>query len=100
VRVEHERRTLLVRGGGALPYQLSYGARRLAPDYDFARVPAGALGLAHATPATLGSEERAATPRDATRPRDFHWLLDLALAVSAIAVAAVGVVVLRRRTAA
>jgi hypothetical protein len=96
VRVEHERRTLLVRGG-ALPYRLTYGARRLAPDYDVARVPAGALGLAHATRAALGPEHRLA-PHAAGGPRDFHWLLDVALAAAAVAVAAVGVVVIRRRT--
>jgi hypothetical protein len=97
---------LLVAGGATLPYTLRYGSPRLhAPDYDFARLPLKALGIAKATPASLGRETRTAVMPRVERPaplsstRSYHWLVVACLALAAIAIAAAGFVVVRRKVA-
>jgi hypothetical protein len=97
--VEHEPTPLLVRADGDGPYTLHYGAARSAPDYDFARLPASALGLPHA--ATLGPERLATPPKPPhakATPPSYHWLVILGLVLAALVVAGVGVVVLRGKT--
>jgi hypothetical protein len=98
VRVLRAPITLLVAGGGALPYTVRYGVARLhAPDYDFARLPLKALGAGHASVARLGSERRIAVP---ARPekRSYHWAVLAGLALAAVVIGACGFVVVRRKT--
>src|SRR5207245_2158612 len=99
IRVLHRPARLLVAGGFPKPYTLRYGAPRLhAPVYDFARLPVRALGLAHASDATLGGERVLAHPAPRS-PRAYGWLAVAALALAAVAVGVAGFVVLRRKTA-
>jgi hypothetical protein len=95
-------RALLLEGGHPPPYAVYYGGSRAnAPDYDFARLPAGALGTEGAAHGRLGSEREnpAFEP-----PPDTHsfaarnpGLVTGALALAALALSAVGLLALRRR---
>jgi hypothetical protein len=101
VRVTHVRRRLLVRGDGDAPYTLRYGSREGAPQYDFARLPLHATGLAHARAATLGPEHRLPQPVKVIRvQRSYRGLVLAALALVAVATGIAGLAVMRRRTSA
>lgn len=98
-------RALLVEGGRPRPYTLLYGNRREhAPSYDFARLPARALGLDRAVGARLGAERpnRAYEPPPDTRsfaarhPR----IVQAALVLAAVGLGAVGLLALRKRASA
>jgi hypothetical protein len=94
-------RTILV-DGGRRPLRLVYGGRaHAAPQYDFARLPRSALGLARLERGTLGPEQTLHSFRPAPDTRSFAakhgWLVNGALALAALVVAAGGLVALRRR---
>jgi hypothetical protein len=98
VRVTHLRRRLLVRGDGDAPYTLRYGSRESAPEYDFARLPLRATGLAHARAAALGAERALPQPRVGHRShRSYRGLVLAALALVAVATGLAGFAVMRRR---
>jgi hypothetical protein len=88
-------RTVLVAPGFDPPYRVFYGAPLPAPEYDFAEQPPPS---GEPQRATLGPERRAAPPRDT---RSFvernGWLVQAALALAAVVVAAVGIAVFRRK---
>jgi hypothetical protein len=94
-------RALLLEGGHP-PYTAYYGNSRAdAPNYDFARLPTSALGVERAVHGRLGPERKnpAFEPPPDTRsfaarnPR----LITGALALAALALGAVGLLVLRKR---
>jgi hypothetical protein len=95
-------RALLLEGGHPSPYTAHYGSSRAnAPNYDFARLPASALGVKRAVLGRLGSERENPAfepPRDtrsftARNPE----LVTAALALAALALGAVGLLALRKR---
>jgi hypothetical protein len=91
---------LLAEGGHPGPYRVYYGSGTLAaPSYDFARLPRAALGLSHA--GSLGAEALNPAFLAAPDTRSFaakhNWLVNGALALAALVVAAGGLVALRRR---
>jgi hypothetical protein len=93
----------MVEGGQRGTYTVYYGdSRASAPDYDFARLPTGALGTEHAVRGQLGPEREntAFEPPPDTRSLAARnpWLVTGALALAALALGAVGLLVLRRRT--
>jgi hypothetical protein len=95
------RRTLVVSDGFRPPFRLLYGdARARPPVYDFERLPRQALG-AVAT-ASLAPEQRNAAYEPPEDTRSFAArhprVIQGALALAAVVVAAVGFVTLRRRT--
>jgi uncharacterized protein DUF3999 len=95
-------RPLLVEGGHPRPLQVLYGGRsREAPDYDFARLPRGVLGLARLRRGALGQETLNAGFEPAPDTRSFvkrhPVLVDAALALAAAVLAAGGFLALRRR---
>lgn len=104
VTAEARPRPLLLAGGYEPPFRLLYGAASLsAPAYDFQRLPAAATGFERAREGTLGPEsanDRFEPPGDT---RSFFerndGLVEVALVVAAIVVAAGGLLALRRRTA-
>lgn len=104
VRVLADPPTLYVAGGSPAPYRLLYGSRSRAlgaPDYDLARAPRSALGLGRAVVGHLGKEQ-ALTPAETAAPAKslldrFPWLIEAALALVAVAFAAAGFVVMRRK---
>jgi hypothetical protein len=96
-------RTLLLQEGFRPPYRLYYGDPGLRPpEYDFAALPRGELDLGSARPGRLGAER----PNPAYEPppdtRSFAErhpaVLQGALVLAALAVAAGGLLALRRRT--
>lgn len=94
-------RAIVLEGGHPLPYTAYYGdPRATAPSYDFARLPASALGLGAATSAQLGPERNTPTYEPPPDTRSFTArnpaILTAALALAALAVGAVGLLVLRR----
>lgn len=94
-------RALMIEGGQPPPYTVYYGdSRASAPDYDFARLPTGALGTEHAH-GRLGPERvnPAFEPPPDTRSLAARnpWLVTGALALAALALGAVGLLALRRR---
>jgi hypothetical protein len=96
-------RALLLEGGHPRPYTLYYGNRsESAPSYDFARLPAGALELKRLLPGRLGAERENAVYEAPPDTRSFTarhpGLVTAALALSALALGAVGLVVLRNRS--
>lgn len=98
VRAFDVSRAVLVEGGHPRPYRLYYGNERLgAPSYDFARLPVRTT----ARSATLGGEQANAAFRPPGDTRSFaakhNWLVNGALALAALVVAAGGLVALRRR---
>ncbi len=95
-------RALLLEGGHPPPYTVYYGSSRAdAPSYDFARLPTSALGVERAVPGRLGSEREnpAFEPPPDTRSLAARnpGLVTGALALAALAVGAVGLLVLRKR---
>jgi hypothetical protein len=105
VRTLAQPRTLYVKGGSPGPYRILYGSRSRAlraPDYDLARLPRSALGLGNAAPGRLGAErmlQASAVSVPAKSLLDsYPWLIELALAIVAIALGAAGFVVLRSKT--
>jgi hypothetical protein len=91
-------RALVLEGGHPLPYRLLYGVPGLhAPNYEFARIPfaasqmtvTGVLGAEGPNPAF---EE----PGEAFGER-YRWLVQVALALAALVVAAAGFLAFRRR---
>jgi len=99
VEVRARPRPLLVEGGHRGPLTLYYGGRVRAPDYDYARLPGGALALPPATPGTLGPERRNAAYR-LVDTRSFvqrhRSLVTIALAAAAAALIATTALALRR----
>ena len=102
VRALARERPLLLAEGFTPPYRLFYGAPGLAaPAYDFARLPASAIGLDRARDADLGGEilNEAFEPPADTRtffeknPNVVNGLLVLAALVAAVG----GFLALRRR---
>lgn len=95
-------RALLLEGGHPPPYVVYYGSPRAnAPDYDFARLPAGALGAERAARRRLGSERENPAFEPPPDTRSFTArnpeLVTGALALAALALGAVGLLVLRKR---
>lgn len=96
-------RALMVEGEQPPPYTVYYGdSRASAPDYDFARLPTGALGTEHAAHGRLGPERvnPVFEPPPDTRSLAARspWLVTGALALAALALGAVGLLALRKRT--
>ena len=89
---------LVFQSGRPLPYRIVYGSPGLqAPNYEFARIPF-APTRATAT-GTLGTEQlnpAFALPSESFGERH-RWLVQVALALAALAVAAAGLLAFRRR---
>lgn len=105
VRVEAARRSraVLVGGGHPGPLQLLYGNRGLgAPDYDFAQLPSGSLGLERVVRGRLGPERANESFEPTSDTRSFAArhpsLIQGALALTAFLLLAGGFLALRRRT--
>lgn len=102
VRALADRQTLYVKGGLSTAYRILYGARSrtiAAPDYDLARVPRSALRLDQAVRGRLGAERalaEASTPAKSLLDR-YPWLIEVALALVAIAFGAAGFFVFRSK---
>jgi hypothetical protein len=96
-------RPLLLAEGFDPPYTLLYGSARISPPaYDFERLPPAATGFERAKEGELGPE---AANDDFEPPADTRtfferndWLVEAALVLAALAVAAAGLLALRRRT--
>jgi hypothetical protein len=93
---------LLLEGGHPPPFTVYYGSSPAsAPDYDFARLPAGALGVGRAVKGRLGPEREnpAFVPPPDTRSfaARNQGLVTGALALAALALGAVGLLALRGR---
>lgn len=96
-------RPLLLEGGHPPPYAVYYGsARANAPSYDFARLPTGPLGVERAVRGRLGSERENPAFEPPPDTRSFATrnpgLVTGALALAALALGAVGLLALRKRT--
>ncbi len=103
VTAEARPRPLLVAEGYRPPFRLLYGSATVpAPQYDFARLPAAATGFARAQEGLLGTEranEGFEAPADVRTFFERHGdLVEIALVLAALVVAAAGVLALRRRT--
>lgn len=95
-------RPLLLEGGHPPPYAVYYGSSRASsPSYDFARLPASAVGVERAVRGRLGSERENPTFETPPDTRPFATrnpgLVTGALALAALALGAVGLLVLRKR---
>lgn len=95
-------RALLLEGGHPPPYAVYYGSSRAnAPDYDFARLPASALGIERTAHGRLGPERENPVFESPPDTRSFTArnpeLVTGALALAALALGAVGLLVLRKR---
>ncbi len=95
-------RALLLEGGHPSPYTVYSGSSNVsAPDYDFARLPISALGIAHAVPGRLGPERENPSFEPPPDRRSFAarnpGLVTAALALAALALGAVGLLALRKR---
>jgi hypothetical protein len=93
---------LLLEGGHPPPYTVYYGSPRAnAPSYDFARLPTSALGIEGAARGRLGPERENQAFEPPPDTRSFGernpGLVTGALALAALAVGAVGLLVLRKR---
>jgi len=105
VTPEAQARPLLLAEGYRPPFRLLYGGATFpAPAYDFAQLPPAATGFERAREATLGSEranELYEAPVTADTRSFFERndsLIEVALVLAALVVAAGGVLALRRRT--
>jgi hypothetical protein len=103
VRALARPRPLLLSEGFESPFRIYYGARgAAAPDYDFAQLPATAIGLRRAVEGTLGPETVNAAFEPPADTRTFfernRGALNGLLVVAAIVVAVGGLLALRRRT--
>jgi hypothetical protein len=95
-------RALLLEGGHPVPYTAYYGDPRASePIYDFARIPASAVGRERAVPGRLGRERESAAFESPPDTRTFAarnpGLVTAALALAALALAAVGLLAMRKR---
>jgi hypothetical protein len=95
-------RALLLEGGHPPPYTVYYGSSRAnAPSYDFARLPAGAIGVKRAVRGRLGSERENPAFKPPPDTRSFAarnpGLVTGALALAALALGAIGLLALRKR---
>ncbi len=95
-------RALLLEGGHPPPYTAYYGSSHAsAPSYDFARLPTGTLGVERAVLGRLRSERENPAFEPPPDRRSFGvrnpGIVTGALALAALAVAAVGLLALRRR---
>lgn len=95
-------RALLLEGGNPPPYTVYYGnSRANAPNYDFARLPANALGIEQTAAGRLGSERENPAFEPPPDTRSFTArnpeLVTGALALAALALGAVGLLALRKR---
>ena len=93
---------LLLEGGHPPPYTVYYGNSSVnAPSYDFARLPTGALEAKRAAQGRLGSERENPAFEPPPDTRSFTArnpeLVTGALALAALALGAVGLLVLRKR---
>jgi hypothetical protein len=96
-------RPLLLAGGHRPPFRLLYGAATVpAPTYDFAQLPAAATGFERAREGALGSERANELFEAPADTRSFFErndrLVEVALVLAAIVVAAGGLLALRRRS--
>lgn len=103
VTAEARPRPLLLAEGYRPPFRLLYGSETVpAPTYDFARLPAAATGFERAQEGVLGAERANETFEAPADTRSFferhNGLVEAALVLAALAVAAAGVLALRRRT--
>jgi hypothetical protein len=103
VTPETQPRPLLLAGGYRSPFRLLYGGAMVpAPAYDFAQLPPAATGFERAREATLGSERANELFEAPADTRSFFErndsLIEVALVLAAIVVAAGGLLALRRRT--
>ena len=105
VVAEAERRPLLLAEGHRPPFRLLYGSAEVgAPAYDFAQLPAAATGFERARDGRLGREranELFEPPADVDTRTFFERhdaLIEVALVLAALVVAAGGLLALRRRT--
>lgn len=89
---------LMVEGGHQRPLRLLYGANVVAPSYEFARLPVdrpvAVLPPAQLPPERLNPEFELPGESFAERNR---WLVQVALALAALAVAGAGLLAFRRR---
>jgi len=95
-------RALLLEGGHPRPYTVYYGSPRAsAPSYDFARIPAGAQAAGRSVGGRWGLERENPAFQPPADTRSFAarnpGLVTGALAFAALALSAVGLLVLRRR---
>jgi hypothetical protein len=95
-------RALLLAGGFRPPFRLLYGAADVpAPEYDFAKLPAAATGVARAVSGRLGAETANASFEEPADTRTFFerndWLVQVLLVAGAVVAAVGGVVALGRR---
>lgn len=95
-------RALLIEGGHPSPYTVYYGSSVAeAPSYDFARLPTSALGVDRAVPGRLGLERENPTFEPPPDTRSFTarnpGIVTGALAFAALALGAIGLLILRKR---
>lgn len=95
-------RALLLEGGHPPPYTVYYGSSRAnAPNYDFARLPASAIGIDHAVHGRLGPERENPAFEPPPDTRSFTErnpeVVTGALALAALSLGAVGLLALRKR---
>jgi len=91
-------RALVLEGGHPLPYRVLYGVPGLrAPDYEFARIPFAASRTT--VTGVLGPERPNPAFEQPGEPfgERHRWLLQVALALAALVVAAAGFLAFRRR---
>lgn len=95
-------RALLLSEGYDSPFTLLYGGRLPAPSYDFARLPAAATGFERARAGALGPQRENELFEEVPDTRTFFErndsLIEVALVLAALVVAAGGLLALRRRT--
>jgi len=93
---------LLLEGGHPSPFTVYYGGTTVsAPDYDFARLPASAVGAEHPASGQLGPERENSSFKPPADTRSFATrnpgLITGALVLAALALGAVGLLALRKR---
>ena len=99
-------RPLLLAGGhdASVPPALRRAHGSQPPAYDFARLPAAATGFENAREGQLGAERANELFEPPADTRTFFerndYLVEIALVLATIVVAAAGVLALRRRTSA